>query len=153
MCAVQQFTFAPERESYNAVPLICRLSLPKRHTHTMPDSAPSPQVTPPHRIVIEGVTLQGRAFRPSDWAERLCGIMSTFGGDHQMRYSPHVRPVRLDGVTCVVVEPKLKEIEPRAYRFLLDFAADNELVVFDPTAPAADDYCPVPGSVLDGLSG
>lgn len=119
----------------------------------MSESSSSPLDTAPHRIVIEGVTLQGRAFRPSDWAERLCGIMSTFGGDHQMRYSPHVRPVRLDGVTCVLVEPKLKEIEPRAYRFLLDFAADNELVVFDPTAPAADDYCPVPGSVLDGLSG
>ena len=43
----------------------------------------------------------------------------------------------LDGVRCVVVEPTLQEIEPRAYRFLLDFATDNELVVIDPTAPAS----------------
>ncbi|MBL8522889.1 MAG: DUF3579 domain-containing protein [Betaproteobacteria bacterium] len=105
-----------------------------------------------HRIIIEGVTLSGRAFRPSDWAERLCGIMSTFGGDQQMRYSPYVRPMMLDGVRCVLVEPSLREVEPRAYRFLLDFASDNELVVIDPTAPMSDDYCPVPGNALDALS-
>lgn len=104
-----------------------------------------------HRLVIQGVTPNGRAFRPSDWAERLCGIMSTFGGDHQMRYSPFVRPMMLDGVRCVLVEPSLADIEPRAYRFLLDFANDNELLVIDPNAPAADDFCPVPGSALEKL--
>ena len=109
----------------------------------------NPAVKP--RIVIQGITRNGRAFRPSDWAERLCGIMVTFGGDHQMRYSPHVRPVMLDGVRCVVVEPDLSEIEPRAYRFLFDFARDNELTVIDPTGPAPADFCPVPGSALEKL--
>lgn len=104
------------------------------------------------RIVIQGVTKNGRAFRPSDWAERLCGIMSTFGGDQQMRYSPYVRPVMLDGVRCVVVEPSLIEVEPRAYRFLLDFAGDNELVVIDPTITDGDDFCPVPGNALEKLA-
>jgi hypothetical protein len=105
-----------------------------------------------HRIIIQGITLKGRAFRPSDWAERLCGIMSTFGRDQQMRYSPFVRPMMLDGVRCVVVEPSLEEIEPRAYRFLLDFAEDNELVVIDPTAPTGENYCPLPGSALEKLA-
>jgi hypothetical protein len=104
------------------------------------------------RIVIQGVTVSGRAFRPSDWAERLCGVMSTFGGDQQMRYSPFVRPVMLDGVRCVVVEPSLQQTEPRAYRFLMDFANDNELAVIDPNAIATDDYCPVPGSALETLA-
>ena len=104
------------------------------------------------RIVIQGITLQGRAFRPSDWAERLCGIMSSFGGDQQMRYSPYVRPVMLDGVRCVVVEPSLAEVEPRAYRFLLDFAHDNELTVIDPAQPSSDDFCPVPGNALENLA-
>ena len=115
---------------------------------------PSPAKSVPanHRIVIQGVTLNGRAFRPSDWADRLCGIMSSFGGDRQMRYSPFVRPVLLDGVTCVVVEPSLQVVEPRAYRFLLDFAADNELVVIDPTIPASEDYCALPGSALETLA-
>ena len=106
----------------------------------------------PHRIVIQGVTKRGRAFRPSDWAERLCGIMSTFGGDQQMRYSPYVRPLMLDGVRCVIVDPALTQVEPRAFRFLLDFASDNELVVLDPNTPTTGEFCPVPGPALDTLT-
>ena len=69
-----------------------------------------------------------------------------------MRYSPFVRPVMLDGVRCVVVEPSLEEAEPRAYRFLLDFAKDNELVVIDPRIPENEDYCPLPGNALETLN-
>ena len=115
-------------------------------------TSPPPQRSHSTRIIIQGITQNGRAFRPSDWAERLCGIMSTFGGDNQMRYSPHVRPVMLDGVRCVVVEPELTTVEPRAHRFLLDFAADNELVVIDPTEPFGDDYCPIPNKQFERLS-
>jgi hypothetical protein len=104
------------------------------------------------KIVIQGITQKGRAFRPSDWAERLCGIMCAFGGDQQLRYSPYVQPVMLDGVRCVVVEPSLAQVEPRAYRFLFDFAKDNDLVVIDPTAPPSEDFCPLPDSVLDRLA-
>lgn len=58
----------------------------------------------------------------------------------------------LDGVRCVVVEPSLAEVEPRAYRFLLDFARDNELIVIDPTQAVSDDFCPLPGNTLEGLA-
>lgn len=119
-------------------------------THATSPAEASPHAT---RIVIQGITKHGRAFRPSDWAERLCGVMSSFGGDHQMRYSPYVRPVMLDGVRCVVVESSLAEVEPRAHRFLLDFAGDNDLVVIDPAAVVSDDFCPVPGNALEGLVG
>jgi hypothetical protein len=78
-------------------------------------------------FVILGVTLDGKPFRPSDWAERLCGVMSAFGGDHRMQYSPFVYPVTSDGVRCVVVDVRLEHLEPMAYRFLLSFAKDNEL--------------------------
>jgi Protein of unknown function (DUF3579) len=78
-------------------------------------------------FVIKGVTLAGKPFRPSDWAERLCGIMSAFGSDGRMQYSPYVFPVSSFGVKCVVVDPRLKEIQPMAYNFLLNFAKDNEL--------------------------
>ena len=30
-------------------------------------------------FVIVGLTKDGKRFRPSDWAERLCGVMSQFG--------------------------------------------------------------------------
>ncbi len=78
-------------------------------------------------FVILGVTLDGKPFRPSDWAERLCGVMSAFGGDHRMQYSPFVHPVTANGVRCVVVDRRLEEVEPMAYRFLMSFAKDNEL--------------------------
>ena len=82
-------------------------------------------------FVIQGVTADGKPFRPSDWAERLCGVMSAFGGDHRMQYSPYVHPVTANGIRCVVVDLRLEELEPMAYRFLLSFAKDNDLKVRD----------------------
>ena len=82
-------------------------------------------------FVIVGTTRDGKPFRPSDWAERLCGVMSAFGGDHRMQYSPYVHPVTAAGVRCVVVDIRLEEIEPMAYRFLLGFARENELKTRD----------------------
>jgi hypothetical protein len=87
--------------------------------------------TPTSEIIIRGVTSSGRTFRPSDWSDRLSGVLSTFGADHRMSYSPYVRPVTIDGVRCVVVDKKLQEIEPTAYNFLLSFARDNDLQVTD----------------------
>lgn len=78
-------------------------------------------------FLIEGVTADGKTFRPSDWAERLCGVMAAFGGDHRMQYSPYVYPVSVQGKTCVVVDIRLEDVEPMAYRFLLGFAKDNAL--------------------------
>ena len=80
-------------------------------------------------FVIRGVTLKGAPFRPGDWAERLCGVMSIFDADQRMAYSPFVQPITSAGVKCVVVDLRLREIEPMAYTFLLNFAKDNELEV------------------------
>jgi len=87
----------------------------------MPDDA--------DEFVIKGVTLEGKPFRPSDWAERLCGVMSAFGSDGRMQYSPYVYPINSGGVKCVVVDLELSDIEPMAYHFLVNFAKDNELQV------------------------
>src|SRR5437773_2028368 len=61
----------------------------------MPEEAPGDVIV---EFLIQGVTLDGKPFRPSDWAERLCGVMSAFGGDHRMAYSPFVHPVTAAGV-------------------------------------------------------
>ena len=82
-------------------------------------------------IVIQGVTESGQQFRPSDWAERLCGMMSVFGEDSRLSYSPYLKPIMAGGIRCVVVDIRLEEVEPMAYRFLLSFAKDNELKVRD----------------------
>jgi hypothetical protein len=80
-------------------------------------------------FVIVGVTLSGKRFRPSDWAERLCGIMSVFGSERRMAYSPYVQPGDKDGDKCVYVDGRIHDIEPMAYTFLVNFAKDNELKV------------------------
>jgi hypothetical protein len=86
---------------------------------------------------IQGITKDGKQFRPSDWAERLCGVMACFrpegtgGPNAHLQYSPYVRPTVLGGIKSVVVNAELREFEPLAYHFVLDFAKDNNLQVVD----------------------
>ncbi len=82
-------------------------------------------------FVIVGLTRAGDPFRPSDWAERLAGVMAQFGGASPAGFSPYCYPVVSDGVKCVVVDARIREIEPLAYHFLVNFAADNELQMRD----------------------
>jgi len=83
--------------------------------------------TPHSSFIIVGVTTAGLKFRPSDWAERLCGVLSVFGAEKRMRYSPYVGPRTYKGEKAVFVDGRLYEIEPMAYRFVLHFAQDNDL--------------------------
>ena len=80
-------------------------------------------------LIIKGITLSGQQFRPSDWSDRLCGVMSAFGADEQLRYSPLVTPALREGLRCVIVKHELAELEPRLFRFFLSFAVDNELQI------------------------
>jgi hypothetical protein len=84
---------------------------------------------------IQGLTSDGQQFRPSDWADRLCGAMSCFrpesGRNSHLQYSPYVKPILLDGIRSVVVDHALREIEPLAFHFVLNFAKDNDLQIID----------------------
>lgn len=80
-------------------------------------------------FVIIGITQEGKTFRPSDWAERLCGVMSAFGSERRMTYSPYVQPGNLEGAKCVYVDGRIHDVEPMAYTFLVNFAKDNKLKV------------------------
>lgn len=83
------------------------------------------------QFIIHGLTSAGQRFRPSDWAERLAGVMSQFrpagSRGSPFSYSPYVVPVNLDGVRCVVVDKRLRELEPLAWHFVCGFATDNDL--------------------------
>lgn len=96
--------------------------------------------TPPRLVFIQGLTMEGRAFRPSDWAERLAGAMSSFrpGGSAGgigafIGYSPYCVPRIVGGVKGVVVDEALKGIEPMAWDFVMNFARDNQLQTRDVT--------------------
>jgi len=97
---------------------------------------------PPHKLFIQGVTREGKSFRPSDWAERLAGAMSSFrpegsaGGIASfIGYSPYCVPRVIDGVKCVIVDEALRGVEPMAWDFVMHFARDNDLVVIEPDMP------------------
>lgn len=90
----------------------------------------------PRQFFIQGVTQDGRTFRPSDWSERLAGAMSCFrpGGGAGgigafIGYSPYCVPQVIDGVKCVIVSDALKGLEPMAWDFVMNFARDNNLRV------------------------
>ncbi len=81
------------------------------------------------KIVIEGVTEDGKRFRPSDWIERISGNLSTFGNDRRIRYSRYLQPQILQGQKCLVIDPELREKSQAAFNYLMDFAKDNKLRV------------------------
>lgn len=94
-------------------------------------------VTPSSKeLFIQGITSEGKSFRPSDWAERLAGVMSQFRpggaslGSH-LSYSPWCVPTTMNGVKCVVVNRDLRDYEPMAWDFCLNFARDNNLQVVE----------------------
>lgn len=78
-------------------------------------------------IVIQGVTETGETFRPSDWAERLSGMLSVFSAEGYLAYSPFLKPIMAGGVRCVAVDRVLENRDPTAFAFLLQFARDNQL--------------------------
>jgi hypothetical protein len=88
----------------------------------------------PTKYFIQGITKSGTKFRPSDWAERLCGVMSGFGPrakgpNAHMQYSIYVRPTIVGDFKAVILDSRLRDIEPLAFDFVWNFAMDNDLVV------------------------
>ena len=87
-------------------------------------------------VFILGITQDGKTFRPSDWAERLAGVMSQFRpggavpGSH-LSYSPWCVPNTLDGNKCVIVHTDLRDEEIMAWDFVMNFARDNGLQVVE----------------------
>jgi hypothetical protein len=82
-----------------------------------------------HSFIIVGLTLKGKKFRPSDWSDRLCGVLSVFGVTKKMRYSPYVSPGDYNGEKAVFVDGLLHELDPTAYSFVFNFAKENDLQI------------------------
>ena len=81
------------------------------------------------KIVIEGITNQGKHFRPSDWAERVSGTLASFK-NRRIYYSPLLQPsIHTEGYKCILLDPKLKESSPQVYQAILDFAKANNLKI------------------------
>lgn len=84
-----------------------------------------------NEIIIEGLTTSGKPFRPSDWVDRMCSTYASFGPDRKLRYSPYLKPRVVNGVRCLAVDLKLKDVNPEGYEQLMHFAQENQLSVRD----------------------
>ena len=94
-------------------------------------------------LLIKGIRRDGSTFRPSDWAERLCGVAAILHSDAIAPSREHfaarpcfdcsllVRPAVICGVLCVIVDLCLRTIEPCAWDFVSGFARDNDLVTLE----------------------
>lgn len=89
-------------------------------------------------IVIESLTKAGKPFRPSDWVDRMCSTYATFGPDRKLKYSPYLKPNLINGVRCLVVDLKLKDVNPDGYAQLKQFADENQLSIKDREGNALD---------------
>ena len=83
-------------------------------------------------FVVLGLTTAGNVFRPSDWADRLCGVMAQFrpgtaGPQAHLSYSPYVMPGVYQGNKCVLVDGRLNQLVPMADSLVSRFGRDNDL--------------------------
>jgi len=81
------------------------------------------------KVIIQGLTQDGRKFRPSDWAERLCGAVASYDRNRRITYHPSVSLATVDSIKCVVINAALEQDNEMLYDFLIDFADENNLNV------------------------
>jgi len=90
-------------------------------------------------LIVEGLTEDGNRFRPSDWIERLIDAVAVYGADRRESAGPFAGPDRrrrqiaflqaqvIDSNKCLVVDRRLRDANPQAYHYLLEFIRDNRL--------------------------
>ncbi|MDQ7073354.1 MAG: DUF3579 domain-containing protein [Gammaproteobacteria bacterium] len=81
------------------------------------------------KVIILGLTKEGNKFRPSDWAERLCGAVATYGAGRRIIFHPNVKLASHQGIKCVVVDAVLEDNDEMLFEFLMDFAEENNLQI------------------------
>ena len=81
------------------------------------------------KLVIRGVTEEGKKLRPSDWIERISSTLASFGTDQRLQYSKAVAPCVIDGEKCLVVARNLNDINPEAFEYVMNFAKSNQLCI------------------------
>ena len=98
-----------------------------------------PTTPEPTQWVIEGITDEGRTFRPSDWIERLIDTAGAFGPERRLNRKAYSGPERrqqqlaflqaqmVAGRKCLIVDVRLRQANPAAFDFVLQFVRSNRL--------------------------
>lgn len=98
----------------------------------------------PTCLIVIGETEDGQSFRPSDWTERLIDGAAAYGQDRRQRRDFYAGPDRrqrqtelltaqmLDGRKCLVIDLRLREINPDAFAYVLAFVRNHGLRIRPP---------------------
>ncbi len=94
----------------------------------------------PQFFYIFGKTIDNKKFRPSDWAERFCGVLSSYrpknpklSNSRILGYSPYAQPQLYRGEKVVLINREIEKIEILAWKFVTNFIEDNQLVLEEKT--------------------
>ncbi|WP_319381700.1 DUF3579 domain-containing protein [Thiomicrorhabdus sp.] len=79
------------------------------------------------RYIIQGVTEDGRKFRPSDWIDRISSMMASYGESHRLVYSELLHPELFEGQKCLIIDTSLEQENPTMYRYVMNFVKTNKL--------------------------
>lgn len=91
----------------------------------------------PNQFYIFGKTTSGKKFRPSDWADRFCGVLSSYRPKSEnlkninslcLSYSPFAQPQNYNGEKVVFINREIEKVEPLAWKFIISFINDNKLI-------------------------
>ncbi|QCU90400.1 DUF3579 domain-containing protein [Thiomicrorhabdus sediminis] len=78
------------------------------------------------KYVIQGVTEDGRKFRPSDWIDRVSSMGATYD-KQRLVYSDLLHPELFEGQKCLVIDTNLADENPVMFDYVMNFVKTNGL--------------------------
>lgn len=79
------------------------------------------------KYIIEGITEEGKKFRPSDWIDRVASMMASYGTSHRLVFSDLLHPELYQGKKCLIIDTELEEKNPAMFEYVMNFAKSNHL--------------------------
>ena len=109
----------------------CVSRQPQRPLQRNGDASGACTTTAPGYLIF-GITHQGLTFRPSDWTERLAGVVALFvaeRGTTTPSRTSFASPIVHEGIKSLLIDAALHDVCPDAFDFLSCFAAENNLTM------------------------
>ncbi len=79
------------------------------------------------RYIIQGVTEEGRKFRPSDWIDRISSMMASYGTSHRLVFSDLLHPELYEGEKCLIIDMVLEKENISMFEYVMNFVKTNNL--------------------------
>ncbi len=77
-------------------------------------------------LLIYSKMKHGELLRPADWIDRLAEQLCSFE-DRCTRYHPMLKPIIYQGERCLIMDKKLKDIEPIVFESVMAFLTEYQL--------------------------